>query len=82
MATTASGTWCSSVETPCASPWYVINDPTQGLAAASDSDFNGQVDSADLVRLLGNWGVAPRDKIPISDLPSELNQSITLSTYL
>ena len=57
---------------PCIGPWILINDPAQGLAAASDSDFNGQVDGADLGRLLGNWGDAPRDQIPTSDCPLNL----------
>ena len=52
--------------------WTIVNNPTQGLAAASDSDFNGQVDGADLGRLLGNWGDAPRDQIPTSDCPLNL----------
>ena len=56
----------------CTSQWHLINVPTQGLAAASDSDFNGQVDGADLGRLLGNWGDAPRDQIPHSDCPLNL----------
>ena len=72
MATIDSGTWCSSVETPCASPWYVINDPSQGYSAASDSNFDAQVDGADLALLLGNWGDAPRDQIPHSDCPLNL----------
>ena len=52
--------------------WTLVNSPTDGLAAASDSDFNGQVDGADLGRLLGNWGDAPRDQIPTSDCPLNL----------
>ena len=52
--------------------WTIVNNPTQGLAAASDSDFNGQVDGADLGRLLGNWGDAPRHDIPPSDCPLNL----------
>lgn len=57
---------------PCIGPWILINDPAQGLAAASDSDFNGQVDGADLSMLLGNWGDAPRHDIPPSDCPLNL----------
>ena len=57
---------------PCIGSWILINDPAQGLAAASDSDFNGQVDGADLGRLLGNWGDAPRHDIPPSDCPLNL----------
>ena len=56
----------------CASPWYVINNPAQGYAAASDSNFDAQVDGADLALLLGNWGDAPRDQIPTSDCPLNL----------
>ena len=52
--------------------WVVVSNPTQGLAAASDSDFNGQVDGADLAMLLGNWGDAPRHDIPPSDCPLNL----------
>jgi hypothetical protein len=63
---------CTLSPYSCIGPWILINDPAQGLAAASDSDFNGQVDGADLGRLLGNWGDAPRDQIPISDCPLNL----------
>ena len=67
-----TSTDCGLGDGICASPWYVINDPAQGLAAASDSDFNGQVDGADLAMLLGNWGDAPRHDIPPSDCPLNL----------
>ena len=52
--------------------WVIVNSPTQGLAAASDSNFDAQVDGADLALLLGNWGDAPRDQIPHSDCPLNL----------
>lgn len=57
---------------PCIGPWILINDPAQGLAAASDSNFDSKVDGADLAMLLGNWGDAPRDQIPHSDCPLNL----------
>ena len=52
---------------PCIGPWILINDPAQGLAAASDANFDSKVDGTDLSMLLGNWGDAPRDQIPHSD---------------
>ena len=71
---TTNFNWCD--DNPpgpmCLGQWVTINNPAQGLAAASDSDFNGQVDGADLGRLLGNWGDAPRDQIPTSDCPLNL----------
>ena len=71
---TTNFNWCD--DNPpgpmCLGQWVTINNPAQGLAAASDSDFNGQVDGADLGRLLGNWGDAPRDQIPSSDCPLNL----------
>ena len=67
-----SSSWCNNSFTACSSSWYVINDPAQGLAAASDSNFDAQVDGADLALLLGNWGDAPRDQIPTSDCPLNL----------
>ena len=70
--TYAGAQGCTDNNPVCYSNWKLINDPAQGLAAASDSDFNGQVDGADLGRLLGNWGDAPRDQIPSSDCPLNL----------
>ena len=67
-----SSSWCNNNFTACSSNWYVINDPAQGLAAASDSNFDAQVDGADLALLLGNRGDAPRDQIPSSDCPLNL----------
>ena len=52
--------------------WQVMNNPTQGLSAASDSNFDSKVDGADLAMLLGKWGDAPRDQIPTSDCPLNL----------
>jgi hypothetical protein len=52
--------------------WAVMNNPTQGLSAASDSNFDSKVDSTDLAMLLGNWGDAPRHDIPPSDCPLNL----------
>ena len=63
---------CVNDFTPCSLPWWTIVSPTQGLAAASDSNFDAQVDGADLALLLGNWGDAPRDQIPTSDCPLNL----------
>jgi hypothetical protein len=57
---------------PCIGPWILINDPAQGLAAASDANFDSKVDGTDLSMLLGNWGDAPRDQIPHSDCPLNL----------
>ena len=57
---------------PCIGPWVLINNPAQGLAAASDANFDSKVDGADLSMLLGNWGDAPRDQIPTSDCPLNL----------
>ena len=57
---------------PCIGPWVLINNPAQGLSAASDSDSSGQVDGADLARVLTNWGDAPRSPVPPSDCPLNL----------
>ena len=48
--------------------WKIISS----LAAASDANFDSKVDGTDLSMLLGNWGDAPRDQIPISDCPLNL----------
>ena len=47
----------------------VISSPTQGLTAASDSNFDATVDGADLANLLAAWGPAPRCPMPPSDCP-------------
>ena len=57
---------------PCASPWYVISDPAQGLTYRSDINFDSKVDGADLGTLLADWGDAPRQDIPPSDCPLNL----------
>ena len=62
---------CQMVNWPC-SNWVVFSNPSQGYSAASDSNFDSKVDGADLAMLLGNWGDAPRDQIPISDCPLNL----------
>jgi hypothetical protein len=57
---------------PCVSPWYVINNPAQGLTYRSDINFDSKVDGADLGTLLADWGDAPRQDIPPSDCPLAL----------
>ena len=52
--------------------WVVVSSPSQGLSAASDSNFDAKVDGTDLAMLLGNWGDAPRHDIPPSDCPLNL----------
>jgi hypothetical protein len=65
--------WCSpDPDYPCKSPWYVVNDPAQGLAYRSDINFDEKVDGADLGQLLADWGNAPRQDIPPSDCPLAL----------
>ena len=66
---------CTSVgpeDQPCVSPWYVINNPAQGLTYRSDINFDSKVDGADLGTLLADWGDAPRQDIPPSDCPLAL----------
>lgn len=63
--------WCDGT-LPCASPWFVISDPAQGLTYRSDINFDEQVDGADLGQLLADWGDAPRQDIPPSDCPLAL----------
>ena len=66
---------CQSVgpeDQPCVSPWYVINNPAQGLTYRSDINFDSKVDGADLGTLLADWGDAPRQDIPPSDCPLNL----------
>lgn len=69
-----SGTVDSSCDATglCTSPWMTISSPTQGVAAASDSNFDERVDGADLGLLLTNWGEAQRVVIPPSDCPLNL----------
>ena len=57
---------------PCVSPWYVINNPAQGLTYRSDTNFDERVDAADLSQMLADWGDAPRYDIPPSDCPLNL----------
>ena len=66
-----SGEDCSWRQSGCFG-WIVVSSPTQGLSAASDSNFDAQVDGADLSMLLGNWGNAPRHDITPSDCPLNL----------
>ena len=67
-----NGAFCAANGPTCASPWLLLSDSSQGLSAASDSNFDSKVDGADLAMLLGNWGDAPRDQIPTSDCPLNL----------
>jgi hypothetical protein len=64
--------YCEGTQAPCASPWFIISSPTEGLAAASDTNFDTVVDGADLANLLAAWGPAPRSPIPLSDCPLDL----------
>jgi hypothetical protein len=64
--------WCTTQFPPCASPWFVISDPAQGLTFRSDVNFDAKVDGADLGQLLTDWGNAPRQDIPPSDCPLNL----------
>lgn len=65
------GDYCND-QPDCASPWFVINDPAQGLTYRSDINFDAKVDGADLGQLLTDWGDAPRQDIPPSDCPLAL----------
>lgn len=56
----------------CKSGWIVVNDPAEGYAAASDLNFDQQVDGADLGQLLASWGDAPRHTIAPSECPLNL----------
>jgi hypothetical protein len=67
----STASWCGG-GSPCASPWFAISDPAQGLAYRSDINFDSQVDGADLGQLLADWGDAPRQDIPPSDCPLNL----------
>jgi hypothetical protein len=66
------GSFCESVTGPCASQWYVISSPTDGLSAVADTNHDEVVDGADLAVLLGSWGDAPRSPFPPSDCPLNL----------
>jgi hypothetical protein len=68
------GSWCGSAA-PCASPWFVVSDPAQGLTYRSDINFDEKVDGADLGQLLADWGNTPRQDIPPSDCPLNLVNS-------
>jgi hypothetical protein len=60
--------------TGCMSEWQVVASPTEGMNAAADINFDGDVDGADLGLVLGYWGDAPRSPIPASDCPLGLMQ--------
>jgi len=66
-----SGGWCGP-NSGCTSPWFVANDPSQGLTYRSDINFDERVDGADLATMLADWGDAPRFDIPPSDCPLAL----------
>lgn len=55
--------WCGQ-PLYCSGPWQVVSDPSEGLSAKSDSNFDGAVDGADLANLLASWGPAPRSPMP------------------
>ena len=69
-----NGFACQNMEEdqPCVSPWYVINNPAQGLTYRSDINFDERVDGGDLAQLLADFGDAPRQDIPPSDCPLNL----------
>ena len=60
---------CYPNSNACATAWFVIASPTQGLAASADINFDQRVDGADMALLLGYWGDAPRSPVPPSDCP-------------
>ena len=62
----------NSQGSPCASQWFLINDPSQGLAAKADITNDKVVDASDLSYLLAAWGDAPPVGIPPSDCPLNL----------
>jgi hypothetical protein len=63
---------CDPTFPPCASTWFVISSPTDGLAATADTNVDQVVDGADLANVLAAWGPAPRSPIPPSDCPLDL----------
>jgi hypothetical protein len=63
---------CGGDPNSCASAWEVISSPIAGLSAAADTNFDQEVDGADLANLLAAWGPAPRSPIPPSDCPLNL----------
>ena len=64
--------WCNPTQSPCVSPWFVINNPASGLTFDADLNFDEAVDGADLGELLAKWGPAPRNPVPPSDCPLAL----------
>ena len=64
--------WCPAQYGACASPWFVVSSPTEGLSAVADNNFDAKVDGADLATLLAAWGPAPRNATPPSDCPLNL----------
>jgi hypothetical protein len=52
--------------------WAVVSTAESGYNAASDINFDEQVDGADLGQLLADWGDAPRQDVPPSECPLAL----------
>jgi hypothetical protein len=50
-------------------PWTVISEPDEGLAAMSDINGDEVVDVLDLLTVIERWGPAPHNIIPLSDCP-------------
>ena len=65
---------CRAQDDLCFGTWVVIASPTEGMNAAADINFDGDVDGADLGLVLSYWGDAPRSPIPASDCPLGLMQ--------
>ena len=65
-----------AVESPlminCSGQHLVVLAADCSTSCNASVSGNCQVDGADLALLLGNWGDAPRDQIPISDCPLNL----------
>ncbi len=63
--------WCNG-ESVCTTGWTVVSDPSQGLSAQADLNWDEVVDGADLALVIGGWGDAPRGQFPPSDCPLNL----------
>jgi hypothetical protein len=68
----SAGDACGNTSEPCSSPWIVISNPNDGLAAFADLNSDAKVDGIDLAQVLSNWGDAPRNDIPPADCPLNL----------
>jgi hypothetical protein len=60
--------WCDG-SGACTTEWSVLADPSEGLNAAADINFDERVDAADLGLLVASWGDAPRNDYPPSECP-------------